>query len=558
MKIASFLIGIVIALGLWSVLVYINPSPSIDNPPEAIKVGINASPSMAELESVGVPPITMDFTKHGRPFKEVNTDLVYNDKGYPILKQGDKAVFITLSGYTKAFMPEAPLYVLYETNKGKIEYQGYGKLIKSEVIKNNLNILTHIDKIELSFNEFNNKNKLNQLRLILKDDTINNIRITQIGGYCLNNIQQHVINNSYCKDNNYIDFKDHYLNNDTPLFNPNYIRYYRQFTHIRYMNLQQTSPSVNACYREGSFNQTCLNKKISNSQFPKLTDVTWGGTHKTNRLDRIGQGLPLEILVNLINALDIHPWIVIPHNADDDYIIALARALDRISPHLTTYVEYSNETWNGTYLAHHYLKLKTDNSDKYGLAKAYVRETTRVHNLWRKTANKPFKRVISGYQGDPSLSKVLLENGVFDVLAIGGYYYGCFKVNNVCKEQDLLTNETTVENIVRRLRDVNNPYGVPALYALWDKHNKIAKANNTILAIYEGGPHLTINWSSDKVKDLHQLDLYRQTINSPYMYKLSTEVMNHWYSHYNGPFLFFTGPEGEHKYWVGTFTPSIF
>lgn len=59
------------------------------------------------------------------------------------------------------------------------------------------------------------------------------------------------------------------------------------------------------------------------------------------------EGASLEMMILLANEVRAHPWICLPHLADEDYIRQTARLLrDSLDPNLRVYVEYSNETWN--------------------------------------------------------------------------------------------------------------------------------------------------------------------------------------------------------------------
>jgi hypothetical protein len=59
------------------------------------------------------------------------------------------------------------------------------------------------------------------------------------------------------------------------------------------------------------------------------------------------EGVALEFIADLSNALQQDAWICIPHLADDDFVRQAARLLrDRLHPSLRVKVEYSNETWN--------------------------------------------------------------------------------------------------------------------------------------------------------------------------------------------------------------------
>jgi len=58
-------------------------------------------------------------------------------------------------------------------------------------------------------------------------------------------------------------------------------------------------------------------------------------------------GVAVEYMIDLANTQRAHPWICVPHRADDDYVRQLARLVrDRLDPGLRLYLEYSNETWN--------------------------------------------------------------------------------------------------------------------------------------------------------------------------------------------------------------------
>ena len=69
------------------------------------------------------------------------------------------------------------------------------------------------------------------------------------------------------------------------------------------------------------------------------------GTYYTQGLD---EGVSHEIIVQLCNLTGKHPWICIPHRADDEYVQRTAELYrDELRSNLVVYVEYSNETWNG-------------------------------------------------------------------------------------------------------------------------------------------------------------------------------------------------------------------
>lgn len=62
------------------------------------------------------------------------------------------------------------------------------------------------------------------------------------------------------------------------------------------------------------------------------------------------KGAPWEVVIELANLLEKDVWVNLPALADDDYIQQLATLLkSQLKPHLTIYVEHSNETWNSIF-----------------------------------------------------------------------------------------------------------------------------------------------------------------------------------------------------------------
>lgn len=59
------------------------------------------------------------------------------------------------------------------------------------------------------------------------------------------------------------------------------------------------------------------------------------------------EGVAIEHMVDLCNALEADAWFCIPHLADDDYVRHFAELVhQRLNPQRKVYIEYSNEIWN--------------------------------------------------------------------------------------------------------------------------------------------------------------------------------------------------------------------
>lgn len=76
------------------------------------------------------------------------------------------------------------------------------------------------------------------------------------------------------------------------------------------------------------------------------TDAVWADRTITSERTYTSNGVAWEETIRLCNTLGKHLWINIPHLANDDYVTHLAQLVyDTLEPHLSVYVEYSNEVW---------------------------------------------------------------------------------------------------------------------------------------------------------------------------------------------------------------------
>jgi hypothetical protein len=75
------------------------------------------------------------------------------------------------------------------------------------------------------------------------------------------------------------------------------------------------------------------------------SDGGWGSEH----------GVPIEIAVQLCNAVSADCWLNVPHAANDDYIIRMASLVHTmLGAHQKLYIEFSNEVWNSGYAQYAY------------------------------------------------------------------------------------------------------------------------------------------------------------------------------------------------------------
>ncbi|SMF33985.1 hypothetical protein SAMN02745866_02152 [Alteromonadaceae bacterium Bs31] len=105
------------------------------------------------------------------------------------------------------------------------------------------------------------------------------------------------------------------------IFNPDFIARATQFRAVRFMDWMNTNKSLQELWGDR----------------PLREDRTW----------RVKDGVPLEVMLQLVNMLEADPWFTIPHLANDEYIRQFAELVEaQLADGLKVYVEHSNEVWN--------------------------------------------------------------------------------------------------------------------------------------------------------------------------------------------------------------------
>lgn len=154
-------------------------------------------------------------------------------------------------------------------------------------------------------------------------------------------------------------------------------------------------------------------------------------------------GVPVEVMVQLANALKADPWFTLPHLADDDFARAFAMLVrDTLDPELTAYVEYSNEVWNWQFEQTVWADAQASarwNRNDSGV-QFYAMRAAEIARIWTDVfgaeAETRLVNVISSQTGWLGLEQdvfeaplVVAEGGAaphtaFDAYAITGYFGG--------------------------------------------------------------------------------------------------------------------------------------
>jgi hypothetical protein len=148
---------------------------------------------------------------------------------------------------------------------------------------------------------------------------VRNIRLIMPGGGCSNNPYRYAATADKCTGGSgtFIPFEQLYK---TRTFHPLFLARLANYSTIRFMTWQETNGSIQTTW----------------SGRPKVTDAQWS-TKK---------GVPLEVMTDLANTLDVDAWFNMPHAADNTYVTEFAKLTKaRLEPGRKVYLEYSNEVW---------------------------------------------------------------------------------------------------------------------------------------------------------------------------------------------------------------------
>ena len=183
---------------------------------------------------------------------------------------------------------------------------------------------------------------------------LRNIRVIAPGGTCNNDPMSYAADASACPGA-YRPFTETYASQP---FHPRFLSAMRPFAALRFMQFFSTNLDQGSAWAERS----------------QLSDISWG--YDGNR------GAPIEIALDLANALDASPWLSVPAMVSDDYVRQYARlAKARLTTMRPVYLEYGNEVWNGSY--------------PYSIAGQWVRDQGRAR--WPSSSEPDFAKQMNWF-----------------------------------------------------------------------------------------------------------------------------------------------------------------
>lgn len=405
----------------------------------------------------------VDLFRLALPFEEARPwftkgNVKFDKDGWPQNLNKGQAGTRFLSHMPVKNLPSGLYTVRYE-GEGKIRYGASAKLVKRMKGKDLIRLTPMKNKLITATLFIDKTNPKNHLR---------NIRVLMPGGVCAGDEYHRVSHQKACGKGQFLSFAEHYRQ---IIFNPDYLNFMKDFKVLRFMNMGGVTRNNISAWRNR----------------PLLSKASWGGKEGV-------RGIPLEIMVELANQLNIDPWFNIPHKADDAYIYHYARYIkEHLRPHLKVYVEYSNETWNDLFVpqAEHMkqsgVRSRLDKDRRVAGAKFYSQQSVKIFKKWESVfgSTKRIVRVMGGMTTDINLTHMVLgyKNAYryVDALAIAPY---------VQVPPEDIRKIKSVGDVFTRLKDPENRYSLSSTLKFVRQQANITKRYGVDLIAYEGGQHL--------------------------------------------------------------------
>lgn len=527
-------------------------------------LGVNTEAPQPESSELGGAMPFVDVFRIARPFKELSKEITVDKSGWPTsMDEGGELRTKLLYKVPKNSIPYGIYTLLYE-GSGKIDFSGnvvtspLSEELKAEGLKG-IGILFTSDIEEITLHISNiSKGEGNYIK---------NIQVIMPGGVCGSVNHLWVADESECSDNqpfeSFVDKLKH--NREAIVFNPGYLNFLKDFNTVRMMNLMFASPAKATCEDvNGIIMESCITTVRRWVDRPKLSDAVWGGSALTslstliyvkNRVER--KGVPIEVLVELANQLDVNPWFNMHHAVNDAYVQYFAKYVnEHLNSHLRVYIEYSNEIWNGRFVGHHYMQLKGiefglnsvpseyqgyRDEEYFARLRFYSRRSVEIFDLWEAefSGKERLIRVLGSYQGDKILSEQMLEyedavgNKKIDALAIGPYFSGCIVRSGACLDAPMTLSEASSVDDVFEVIDWNGyTHGLKGTLDKIKDQANIANEHGVNLLAYEGGQNLVFSESmvfpEDAFRKTELIKLFVDANRDPRMKERYLRLLEGW------------------------------
>jgi hypothetical protein len=264
-------------------------------------------------------------------------------------------------------------------------------------------------------------------------------------------------------------------------FHPLFLERLAPFGTLRFMAMQETNSSGITSWE----------------QRRTATAVRQGSGAGGTPSEPLVNGVSLELMLELANALDADPWFNMPAQADDTYVRNFATTVaQQLEPGRTVYVEWANEVWNFGY-GFQTAPWVAQQAQAAGLDPdlgqwiVAGREAARDMAIWSEVfsgnSSHRLVRVAAGWAAVDWVSDQIAQamDGAFDAIAIAPY------ITPTDGQRASYSASTSVDDVLADSR------ANIATSAQWvENHARLADAwaarlgRPVELLAYEGGPHL--------------------------------------------------------------------
>jgi hypothetical protein len=308
-----------------------------------------------------------------------------------------------------------------------------------------------------------------------------------------------------------------------PAFDPEFLRRWSRFSVLRFMDWQRTN-----------------NAKLARwADRPTPDDSTQAGPN----------GVAVELMIDLANALPADPWFCMPHAAGDDFVRQFARLVkQRLRPDRRVYVEFSNECWNGEFGQAQFCQ---DRGRSQGLStngfeaqlRFYSQRSVEVFRIWEEEfgGRERLVRVLAAQAANPSTGKTVLDwqdaAAGADAIAVAPYFGSGF---GNPKSADR-TVGLSVEQLLDGCRE-----SIEANRKNVEAYAAEARKRGLRLIAYEGGQHLVGTNGAENNLLLDQL--FVEANRHPRMGELYRQDLEQWRECGGGLFCLYSSMARPGKY----------
>ena len=334
----------------------------------------------------------------------------------------------------------------------------------------------------------------------------------QNGGYFLN-LKLTRNSNSDPLDN--LKIYEQRFDGNLQTFYPEFLDNWKMFKNFRYMDWMETNHS----------------KIVNWNEYPKDGHCVY--------TDHV----PIEVLVELSNLVQVDAWFCAPHKATDNFVREMAKLIKgTIDPNLDVYVEYSNEVWNGGFSQTQYaenqgLAIGLD-TDRYRAGrKYYAKRSAEIHNIFKQEFGSSQDKLINlvawqAYTPDNGRAVAEYYN---DYAGVNPDAVSCAPYFGVDLGRDRHINDVQFWNLDKLFKhlDPDQPNQLAngmeegdllESFRAMEAYKDIADDFGALLIAYEGGNHLLgvesnggnqnlINLFTSANKDPRMKDIYRKYFN---------------------------------------------